>query len=230
MSRGWIKIPREIMDENWYFTTPFSYKEALLDLLLLANHQDRIFAVRGIEIEVPRGCVAKSQITLGERWGWSRGKVRRFLQKMEQQNYLKVIQQKSHITTVIKVADWLRGYKNDTTDDATNGTTGEAQKKNVRNINTSKEKKNIKEKKVKHKYGEYGNVLLTNQQIYKLIDKFGFEKAENWIQTLSEGKKMKGYKYKDDYLAILNWERRDRKKQESEKKEKLGVSHDDFGG
>ena len=32
---------------------------------------------------------------------------------------------------------------------------------------------------------------------------------EERIQLFSEGKKMYGYKYHDDYLAILNWARRD---------------------
>lgn len=63
----------------------------------------------------------------------------------------------------------------------------------------------------KDKYGEFANVLLTDNEYKKLVEKFGEEGANLWIITLSEGKELKGYTYKNDYLAILKWERRDGK-------------------
>ena len=59
----------------------------------------------------------------------------------------------------------------------------------------------------KHKYGEYKNVLLTDEEVEKLKAKF--PDWENRIETLSQGIEMKGYKYKSHYLAILKWAERD---------------------
>ena len=60
----------------------------------------------------------------------------------------------------------------------------------------------------KHKHGEYKNVLLTDCDLEKLKQKFPSTYEEK-IQRLSEGKEMRGYKYKNDYLAILKWAERD---------------------
>jgi hypothetical protein len=57
----------------------------------------------------------------------------------------------------------------------------------------------------KHKLGNYKNVLLTDEEIQKLYEKLGMQKAVAVINNFSELKEMKGYKYKSDYLAIKNW-------------------------
>ena len=59
----------------------------------------------------------------------------------------------------------------------------------------------------KHKYGEYKNVLLTDEEVEKLKAKF--PDWETRIETLSQGIEMKGYKYKSHYLAILKWAERE---------------------
>ncbi len=61
----------------------------------------------------------------------------------------------------------------------------------------------------KKQYGEFKNVLLTDIDYKKLTDKFGEVKTKALIEKLSEGIKRKGYKYKDFYLTILDWEKRD---------------------
>lgn len=65
-------------------------------------------------------------------------------------------------------------------------------------------------KPTKHKYGEYKNVLLTDDEYIKLQEKFPNDYAQK-IETLSEGLELKGYKYKSHYLAILKWARNDKK-------------------
>ena len=64
-----------------------------------------------------------------------------------------------------------------------------------------------KAKATKHKYGEYKNVLLTDEEYEKLRERF--PDYEQKIETLSEGLALKGYKYKSHYLAILKWARND---------------------
>ena len=61
----------------------------------------------------------------------------------------------------------------------------------------------------KSAYGEFENVFLTPEEHAKLIKSFSDKKTATLISNLSLGIKSKGYKYKDHYATILNWERRD---------------------
>ena len=64
-----------------------------------------------------------------------------------------------------------------------------------------------KEKPVKHKYGEYKNVLLTDDELEKLKDKF--PDWQDRIERLSLYIESKGTRYKSHYATILSWARRD---------------------
>lgn len=61
----------------------------------------------------------------------------------------------------------------------------------------------------KHKHGEYNHVLLTDEQYEKLCQDLGEDKAEEYIRRLDEYIEMKGVRYKNHYLTIKNWYRRD---------------------
>ena len=56
----------------------------------------------------------------------------------------------------------------------------------------------------KHKYGEYKNVLLTDEEYEKLIDLCG-DDLQGVIEHLSDYIEMKGYKARSHYLAIRKW-------------------------
>jgi len=73
------------------------------------------------------------------------------------------------------------------------------------NIKQEEKKEEKPKKEVKHKYWEFWQVLLTDEQVKKLKEKFWDEKFEYYLKVLDEWKEMKGYKYKNDYLAFLNW-------------------------
>lgn len=66
-------------------------------------------------------------------------------------------------------------------------------------------KKNGRVKPVKHKYGEYNHVLLTDGEYEKLCREYGEDIAKRSITYLDEAIEMKGYKYKSHYLAIRKW-------------------------
>lgn len=63
-------------------------------------------------------------------------------------------------------------------------------------------------KKEKAAYGQYGNVLLTLEELNKLQTEFP-DSWEDWIKRLDAGKEAKGYTYANDYAAILNWMEKD---------------------
>ena len=60
-------------------------------------------------------------------------------------------------------------------------------------------------KPVKHKYGEYKHVLLTDREKEKLVNEYGELETEKAITYLDESIEMKGYKYKSHYLAMKKW-------------------------
>jgi DNA replication protein DnaD len=104
MSKGWIKLHRQIMDSAGYFEEPFCRTMAWIDLLLLANHKDKTIRKRGIRVIVERGQVGYSEKILAERWKWSRGKVRRFLNDLK--TVQQIVHQKTNITTLITIVNY----------------------------------------------------------------------------------------------------------------------------
>lgn len=74
--------------------------------------------------------------------------------------------------------------------------------------------KKQKKKQTKHKYGEYNNVLLTDEELTKLK-----EKIPNWqdfIERLSGYIASTGKRYKSHYVTMLNWYRRDGQRQQAQ--------------
>ena len=69
-------------ESSMWLEEPFTRGQAWVDLLMLTNHADGHIRKRGIPIEVHRGELGWSEEALAERWKWSRGKVRRFLQEL----------------------------------------------------------------------------------------------------------------------------------------------------
>jgi hypothetical protein len=146
--QGWIKLHRKIQESANYFDEPFCRNMAWVDMLLLANHDENSFRVRGIKVVVKRGQIGFTHEKLGSRWRWSRGKVLRFLKEL--QNDMQIVQQKSNITTLISILNYekYQGYSttNSTANDTADGTTERQQtvqqtdtNKNVKNDNNDKE-------------------------------------------------------------------------------------------
>ena len=83
------------------------------------------------------------------------------------------------------------------------------------------------QKPVKHKYGEYNNVLLTDEEIEKLRDEYA--DLEERIERLSSYMASTGKAYKSHYATIRNWARKDASKVPAVKySEKPKSSTDDF--
>lgn len=76
-----------------------------------------------------------------------------------------------------------------------------------------------KKKPVKHKHGEYNNVLLTDEEYQKLQDMF--PDLQERIERLSEYVASTGKSYKSHYATIRAWARKDKKPQESRKNQEF---------
>lgn len=80
-NKGWIKLHRQIMNNAiWTAAEPFDRRSAWIDLLMMANHeQRRIILKDGTTIIVEEGQLFTSMDHLATRWHWSRNKVRRYI-------------------------------------------------------------------------------------------------------------------------------------------------------
>ena len=84
MAYGWISIHRKIQQSDiWLDKEPFDKRSAWIDLIMMANHEDKQILFNGKFIEVKRGEKITSLKQLSERWRWSRSKVKRFLNLLE---------------------------------------------------------------------------------------------------------------------------------------------------
>lgn len=85
---GWISLHRKIQDCFIWDVKPFSWGQAWIDLLLIANHNDARTAFDGKMITVGMGQRITSIRYLADRWGWSRTKVTNFLNVLEEEEMI----------------------------------------------------------------------------------------------------------------------------------------------
>lgn len=88
MAQGWISIHRQLQSHWLWEDKPFSRGQAWVDILMLANHDDNKFLLGNELVEVKCGSFITSELKLMERWGWSKSKVRSFLQLLEKEQMI----------------------------------------------------------------------------------------------------------------------------------------------
>lgn len=206
-SKGWIKLHRSLLDSDiWQLDNqPFDMRSAWIDLLMLANHEDKDLIFDYKPVTVKRGQFITSVRKLGTRWSWSKNRTLKYLRMLESLNMItRESDNQRTLVTIVKyeVYQDCRDTNMDTGVDANIDTvvdtgmdTGMPQTKNEKN--DKNEKKNI--------YGEYKHVRLTQEQFNKLVSDYGEEKALDAIKFLDEYIEMKGYKAKNHNLAIRKW-------------------------
>ena len=99
---GWIKLDRKITEHWLWKKKPFSEGQAWIDLIFLANHDDKKFMSGQSVVDGKRGTVYRSILYLSDRWGWSRSKTTRFLQLLENDGMI-VKNSTTHDTTITLV-------------------------------------------------------------------------------------------------------------------------------
>lgn len=81
---GWIKLYRQIWNHwLWEERRKFSEFEAWVDMLMMANHNDKEIILGKEKVKVCRGQIVTSEIKLMERWHWSKTKLRTFIAKLQ---------------------------------------------------------------------------------------------------------------------------------------------------
>jgi len=222
---GWIKLHRKILD-NPIIMKDSDHLAVWAYLLLNATHAEYPALFKGQKIMLQPGQLLTGRKSIADQLKISESKVTRILNafKSEQQ----IEQQTSNKNRLISIINWDLYQISEQQIEAqmnNNRTTGEQQvntNKNIKNIKNDKnEISNISDsieskppKPVKHKYGEYKNVLLTDEELQKL--KTEYSDYEKRIDNLSEYVESTGKKYKSHYATIRKWARKDK---ESGKKE-----------
>lgn len=220
---GWIKLHRKLSDNPIWTSEPFTDGQALVDLILLANHKQGQIKVRGIRIIIDRGQVGWSELKLSKRWRWSRGKVRRFLRFLEAEKMIKIVQQNNNVTTIVTILNYSRYQESSTTSGTTNGQQTDTNKnvKNVKNVkNIYKDELKNTDDKYYHAFFEFliGNgqdiimersislekPLITYKQ-FKELQRIAKEKNKKIRDTVLEFENYGKGSYKSLYLTIRKW-------------------------
>jgi hypothetical protein len=91
--------------EHWiYQEKPFTKFQAWVDILMMANHEDKKILLGNKLIEVKRGSFITSEAKLMDRWGWSKSKLRSFLKLL--QNDGMITKKTDHKKTAITVVNY----------------------------------------------------------------------------------------------------------------------------
>lgn len=129
----------------------------------------------------------------------------------EQDNVLKITGYEdmvgSETDSAKKIREWREKKKLQCNENVTHNVTQEYRDKSIeyrdKNIDINNNIPSSKSKKPKHKYGEYQNILLTDEEYNKLHQ--DYPNANELITYLDEYIEMKGYKAKSHNLAIRKW-------------------------
>jgi hypothetical protein len=135
---GWVKLHRQLLDSELWLSEKFTRGQAWVDLFGLANHEDSFFYLRDHKISVKRGQVGWSQLRLSKRWGWSRSKVRKFLNDLEKEQQIE--QQQSHSTSIITILNYekYQEKRQQVEQQKDNSTYTNKDEKNEKNISSGK--------------------------------------------------------------------------------------------
>ena len=204
-TQGWIPVNRQLQEHWLWKDKPFSKGQAWIDLLMLANHEDKKIPYKGEIITCERGTVNLSVSLLASRWGWSRDKTRNFLKLLESDEMV-VVNATTHRTT-ITIENYALYNDRRTTKRQQNDSKPTASRQqadttnNDNNDNNKNNNKNI--------YGEFKNVVLSEEELAKLKAKI--PNYEDYIERLSAYMASKGKRYKSHYATILAWARKEKK-------------------
>jgi uncharacterized phage protein (TIGR02220 family) len=200
MAKGWISIHRKIQDcDIWTDAEPLDRRSAWIDLLLMANHEDKNILINGKPRVIKKGQRLTSTIKLAERWKWSVNRVRRYLALLERLDM--VTTDRTTNGTILTIVNYgiyqgdgiANETTNETTDGIANGIT-DGITDGIQTIMKNNENNNIY------------NVELRSKIISYLNQKCGTNYKASTVNTKKHinARLNDGYKYEDFVKVIDN--------------------------
>ena len=220
-TQGYVKLHRQITENPIWAEKPFSFGQAWIDLLLMANYKDKKSYKDGNVILYKRGTVTTSLYILSDKWGWDRKKVRKFLKVLELDEMVTI--NSSTRGTIITIVNYDIYQDSGTTDGTTVSPTPSPTVSPTPSPILKKEKNEKKEKNYK------GFTPPTLEEVKEYIRErrspvdaetfFEYFSKGNWID--SKGNKVRNWKQK-----LITWE----KYQTPEKNQKQKLQNDFIEG
>ncbi|HCL03103.1 MAG TPA: hypothetical protein DHW61_11970 [Lachnoclostridium phytofermentans] len=203
-SKGWISLQRKIQDCWIWKEKPFSKGQAWIDMLLLANHSDNEFLLGNELMNVQRGSFITSEVKLSDRWGWSRTKVRAFLELLVNQKMIdKKSDNKKTTLTIVKYSD----YQNIETAKEQQKNSEKTSKKHQKNTNNNDNNDNNVNNDNKSNSSRFTPPTLEEVRTYCLERKNTVD-ASRWVDFYSSKGWMVGKNKMTDWKsAVRTWER-----------------------
>ena len=216
-TRGFIVLYRNILEWEWY--DDINVTRVFIHLLLKANHKEQQW--KGVEIG--KGQLVTSVSKLAKQTSLSDKQVRIALDKLKRTS--EIATQGSNKYTLITVVNWDKWQSQDIGNGeqkdkpqgkqkAIKGQTKGNQRATNNNENNENNENNIggdvkspAPAPAKKAYGEFENVLLTDEEYRKV--KARIVDWEKLIESLSGYMSSTGKKYKSHYSTLLTWARRD---------------------
>ena len=162
--------------------------------------------------------------------GISKNRYTKYMGELKDKGYIEVTQVKEGNKFAHNVYRLISCPQNRDTqiEDTQNGTLTIPVLNNTNNNNNIYTDKKKTTKEVRHKYGEFKNVLLSDKDLEKLKAEYGEELVEKYIKKMDEWIELNGRRYKNYYLALRQWMNKEvSKKQEKVKKQEGDTKYDE---
>jgi hypothetical protein len=131
-----------MMDNHLWGHKPFSYGQAWVHMLMLANHKDGVIWVSQTPVKVARGQLGWSQERLASEFGWTRQQVRTFLNHLKRDH---MINQEQHgKMSIITILNYEKYHGDNQID---NHPVTSRQPAGNQPVTTNKNDKNVKNEK-----------------------------------------------------------------------------------
>ena len=150
-NKTYIKLYRKVMDNAIFLELPYDRWHAFEFLILKARRFPTVTILKGKPIKLEVGQLICGEDKLASKWGWSRGKVKRYLDMLENLGMIK--KNGTPYGTLITIENYTK-YQgecsySDTTDDTTDGTSldttgGTSDGTHKKNVKKEKKEKNVK--------------------------------------------------------------------------------------
>jgi len=211
---GYVKLYRCLMEKAIWTQSKPEQKVVLITLLMMANHQEREWIWNGDKFKAEPGQFVTSLQSIVTKSGVSIRSVRTALVNFEKLEFL--TNKTTKTGRLINIVNWgvYQGWDEQTDKETDKAPTKHRQSTDKAPTTNKNDKNDKNDKNVKNIYAEF--VTMTEEEHKKLIEQFGETGTNERVENLNLYKGSKGVKYKNDYMTILNWERKANKEATNE--------------